>query len=106
MTLIRDPAWRKRDRHGALRIGPQDAATLELADGDVVQITTRRGSRSAPVEVSETMSPGHISLPSGYGLKHGPDGPVTGVAPNDLTDASQRDWLAGTPWHKHVPARL
>jgi hypothetical protein len=28
------------------------------------------------------------------------------VAPNDLTSAHHRDWLAGTPWHKHVPARL
>jgi formate dehydrogenase len=32
--------------------------------------------------------------------------PVTGVAPNELTASEDRDWLAGTPWHKHVPARL
>ena len=31
---------------------------------------------------------------------------VTGLAPNDLTDAADRDPFAGTPWHKHVPARL
>jgi hypothetical protein len=30
----------------------------------------------------------------------------TGVAPNELTAGDERDWLAGTPWHKHVPARL
>lgn len=42
----------------------------------------------------------------GYGLQHGPGGPVTGVAPNELTDASGRDWLVGTPWHKHVTARV
>jgi hypothetical protein len=29
-----------------------------------------------------------------------------GVAPNELTDVAMRDFLAGTPWHKHVPARL
>jgi formate dehydrogenase len=28
------------------------------------------------------------------------------VAPNELTDVAMRDFLAGTPWHKHVPARL
>ncbi|MEV6715245.1 hypothetical protein AB0M48_24780 [Lentzea sp. NPDC051208] len=30
----------------------------------------------------------------------------TGVAPNELTAAEDRDEWAGTPWHKHVPARL
>ena len=29
-----------------------------------------------------------------------------GVAPNELTAVEDRDWLAGTPWHKHVPARI
>ena len=31
---------------------------------------------------------------------------VHGVAPNELTASEDRDWLAGTPWHKHVPARI
>ena len=29
-----------------------------------------------------------------------------GVAPNELTASADRDFLAGTPWHKHVPARV
>lgn len=41
-----------------------------------------------------------------YGLQHGPGGPVTGVAPNELTDSSRRDPITRTPWHKHVPARI
>ncbi|MBA3605846.1 MAG: hypothetical protein H0W46_07735 [Acidimicrobiia bacterium] len=43
------------------------------------------------------------------GLDHpGADGTpvVTGVAPNELTASEDRDPVAGTPWHKHVPARL
>ena len=55
------------------------------------------------------MQPGHISLPNGQGLDYrSADGRVLrkGVPPNELTDSSQRDFLAGTPWHKHVPARL
>jgi anaerobic selenocysteine-containing dehydrogenase len=106
MTLIRDPAWRKRDPLGALRISPHDARTLGVSDGELVTITTRRGRATAPVEITEMMRSGHISLPNGYGLQHGPNGPITGIAPNELTDSSRRDWLAGTPWHKHVPARL
>jgi len=106
MTLIRDPAWRKRDPHGALRISPADAQALGLADGDSAEVTTRRARCTAPIEITDTMRPGHISLPNGYGLAHGPGGPITGVAPNELTDGARRDWLAGTPWHKHVPARV
>lgn len=106
MTLIRDPAWRKRDPLGALRISPYDARVLKLGDGDLVSVTTRRGRCTTPVEISESMRAGHISLPNGYGLQHGAGGPVTGVAPNELTDGSRRDWLAGTPWHKHVPAHV
>jgi len=52
------------------------------------------------------MRTGNISLPNGLGLSNGPGGPVTGVPPNELTSSDRRDWLAGTPWHKHVPARI
>jgi hypothetical protein len=31
---------------------------------------------------------------------------ATGVAPNELTSAGDRDPFVGTPWHKHVPARI
>ncbi|HKV38177.1 MAG TPA: hypothetical protein VJX67_03110, partial [Blastocatellia bacterium] len=30
----------------------------------------------------------------------------SGVAPNELTRSEDRDFLAGTPWHKHVASRL
>jgi formate dehydrogenase len=108
-TIIRDPAWRKRDRDGALRISPQDAAALGLIDGGRAQVTTSRGSAVAVVEVSDAMLPGHISLPNGQGVDYpGEDGgPVlTGVPANELTALEWRDPIAGTPWHKHVPARV
>jgi anaerobic selenocysteine-containing dehydrogenase len=66
---------------------------------------TERGSAQAVVEITDMMQPGHISLPNGLGIDH-PDHGTVGVAPNDLTSLQHRDWLAGTPWHKHVPARL
>src|SRR6185295_8730202 len=107
--IFRDPAWRKRDADGALRVSPQDAEELGLADGGRARITTARGSAVATVEVSEAMQAGHASLPNGFGLDHtGEDGTtsVPGVAPNELTSSDWRDAYAGTPWHKHVPARL
>jgi anaerobic selenocysteine-containing dehydrogenase len=107
-TIIRDATWRKRDAEGALRVSPADAVAFGLADGGEATITTSRGSARVRVAVSEMMQPGHVSLPNGMGLdEESADGPTrVGVAPNELTDAGHRDWIAGTPWHKSVPARL
>ena len=100
-TIMRDGSWRKADADGALRISAADAADLDLDDGALVTVTTARASRTAPVEISADMRPGHISLPNGYGL----DG-SGGTPPNELTSGSHRDAIAGTPFHKHVPARV
>ncbi len=108
-TIFRDPAWRKKDAAGALRMSPADAERLGVADGGHVRVTTQRGTTVATVEVNDCMQAGHVSLPNGLGLCY-PDAAgrpiVHGVAPNELTASGDRDWLAGTPWHKHVRARV
>jgi formate dehydrogenase len=85
---------------------PDDARALAVADGDRVRITTRRGSALAEVEVTDTLRPGHVSLPNGLGLCANVGAATTGVAPNELTRGEDRDPFVGTPWHKHVPARV
>lgn len=108
-TIMRDPAWRKRDAEGAVRLSPADASSLGVADGDRVRITTPGGSAVAVAEVTDTMMDGHVALPNGLGLAYSPAGgdpEVTGVAPNELTTTDWCDPIAKTPWHKHVPARL
>ncbi|WP_454199225.1 molybdopterin-dependent oxidoreductase [Nocardia sp. Marseille-Q1738] len=107
-TIFRDNTWRRRDPEGALRLNPDDATRLGLTTGDRARITTRRGSAVAAVEITDRMQPGHASLPNGLGLDI-PAGDRTqrvGVAANELTDLTWRDAIAGTPWHKHVPARI
>jgi anaerobic selenocysteine-containing dehydrogenase len=107
-TIIRDPTWRKKDAEGALRMSAEDAASLGVATGDTVRLTTRRGTVAVPVEVSDRMQRGHLSLPNGMGLDYpaGDGATTTGVAPNELTVLEDRDPFVGTPWHKHVPARV
>ncbi len=108
-TIMRDPAWRKKDLEGALRMSPADAEAIGAAEGDRIRITTEAGSAVAVLEVNDTMQSGHISLPNGLGLGYAPAGgdqEITGVAPNELTSADWKDPIAGTPWHKHVPAQL
>lgn len=104
-TILRDPAWRKRDPEGALRVSQADAAAWSLANGDRVRVCTRRGSAEAVVTVVDTMRQGHISLPNGLGLVS-QDGEQVGVRLNNLTASADRDEFVGTPWHKSVPARL
>jgi anaerobic selenocysteine-containing dehydrogenase len=107
-TIVRDPEWRKKDPSGALRIHPSDAAALGVIAGGTVRLSTRRGTVLVSVEISDSMRPGHLSLPNGLGLTYpaASGDRITGVAPNELTASADRDPFVGTPWHKHVPARL
>ncbi len=108
-TIFRDPGWRTKPGGGALRICPADAARLGIVDGGRARVTTKTGSVTTLIEVTDTLQPGHVSLPNGFGLDY-PDEEgrpvVHGVALNELTSTADRDWIAGTPWHKHVPARV
>jgi anaerobic selenocysteine-containing dehydrogenase len=107
--IFRDPSWRKQDADGRLRVSLEDAKRYGLADGARARVTTARGSAEVTVEVTDAMLAGHASLPNGLGLDYtGEDGVIVrpGVAPNTLTSSDWRDAFAGTPWHKHVPARI
>jgi anaerobic selenocysteine-containing dehydrogenase len=108
-TAIRDPGWHRKGPFGSLRINPKDAADIGCVEGDWVRVTTRRGSAEAPIEITPDLQPGHVSLPNGQGIDyHGADGSLVhrGVALNELTDVADRDPIAGTPWHKHVAAKV
>jgi anaerobic selenocysteine-containing dehydrogenase len=108
-TIIRDPQWRPKDPAGALWMNPADASGLGVQSGGRVRVITKRANAEAVVEVTDTMLPGHVALPNGAGLwypdREGQDF-QHGVAPNELTASEDRDWFAGTPFHKHVLARI
>ena len=108
-TIIRNPEWRRKDPSGALSINPKDAESIGVADGKHARLTTRRGSVEVLVQVSDRMQRGHLSLPNGLGLDFPAMDSQTvkaGVGPNELTRSEDRDWVAGTPWHKSTPARI
>lgn len=108
-TIIRDPSWDKKNKLASLYINPKDADDLGLEDGNDVLITTRVGKAQTYVEITDTQPLGFISLPNGVGLdyvdKNGTN-TKNGIAPNELTRTEDKDFFAGTPWHKRVPARL
>jgi anaerobic selenocysteine-containing dehydrogenase len=106
-TILRDPAWRRKDAEGALRISPEDAQRLGLVEGGRARLSTRRGAAEVSIEISDRMQAGHIALPNGTGLEH-PDAKdaLGGIAPNELTSSEDRDSIAGTPWHKSTAANV
>ncbi len=50
-----------------LLVHPEDAARVGLADGGVARVSSEAGSIETPVEVSDEMMPGVVSLPHGWG---------------------------------------
>lgn len=107
-TAMRDPEWRRKHPTTGLRLCTEDAEKLGVEDGAKIRIVTKRGETISSVEISDSMRPGHISLPNGQGLSYPDVDPEIdlGVAPNEITSIEDRDWFAGTPHHKHVRARL
>jgi anaerobic selenocysteine-containing dehydrogenase len=50
-----------------LHVHPDDAARLGLADGGVAEVRSRTGAVAVPVEVTDGIMPGVVSIPHGWG---------------------------------------
>jgi anaerobic selenocysteine-containing dehydrogenase len=61
-----EPLVRGRDRC-TLLIHPDDAARAGLVDGATARVTSEAGTLDVPVQVSDEMMPGVVSLPHGWG---------------------------------------
>jgi anaerobic selenocysteine-containing dehydrogenase len=103
--IFRDPAWRKVDRNGAMRVHPRDATELGLADGDRAVVESVRGELEVSIGVDDSVRPGVVSLPHGYGGHFDGQGPI-GPAVNRLTASDHCDPFTKTPYHKYVPVRI
>ena len=94
-----------------LLMHPGDATARGLRDGERVEVRSRVGSVEVPIEVSDAMRPGVVSLPHGWG--HGRPGArlsVAGSRPgasfNDLADETLVDPLCGTARLNDVPVEV
>jgi anaerobic selenocysteine-containing dehydrogenase len=94
-----------------LLIHPSDASRLGLRDGRKARIRSRVGEVTAPVEISDQIMPGVVSLPHGWGhdrpgvrLRVARRHPGTSV--NDLTDHQRVDTLSGNAALSGVPVTV
>ena len=94
-----------------LHVHPQDAERLGLADRATARVRSRAGEIDAPVEVTDAVMPGVVSLPHGWG--HDVPGarlPVAaryaGVNANALTDEQEVDPVSGNAVLNGVPVEI
>jgi anaerobic selenocysteine-containing dehydrogenase len=103
--IYRNPAWRKTDPDGAMRMHPDDASARGLAHGSRARCASDTGEIEVTIEIDEGLRPGMVTLPHGYGMRYGGGDPV-GPQINRLTGSEHCDPLARTPYHKNVPVSV
>ncbi|HLK43908.1 MAG TPA: molybdopterin-dependent oxidoreductase [Thermoleophilia bacterium] len=94
-----------------LHLHPDDATRLSLVDGKPARVTSRVGSVTIPVEVTDAIRPGVVSIPHGWG--HAVDGirlDVAGRRPgvnsNLLADEAVLDVPSGNAVLSGIPVTV
>jgi anaerobic selenocysteine-containing dehydrogenase len=94
-----------------LQVHPDDAARLGLEHGAPARVENRAGALEAPVEVTDAVMPGVVSLPHGWG--HDAPGSRLGVAEahagvnaNLLADEALVDALSGNAVLNGIPVAV
>ena len=92
-------------------VHPDDAARLGLVDGGFAKVSSTAGTVQVPVEVSDSIMLGVVSIPHGWG--HDADGARmtvaaghAGVNSNVLADGSQLDPLSGNAVLNGIPVEV
>jgi anaerobic selenocysteine-containing dehydrogenase len=104
------PLVRGKERCTA-HVHPDDAERLGLVDGEPALVRSQAGEVEVPVEVTDAVMPGVVSIPHGWG--HDVDGVRMDVASahagtnsNVLADESQVDPLSGNAVLNGIPVEL
>jgi anaerobic selenocysteine-containing dehydrogenase len=101
---------RGKDRCTA-HVHPEDAARLGLEDGGRVTVASERGSIEVPVEVTDAIMPGVVSVPHGWGHDD-PEAKMevaaahAGANSNILADESAVDVPSGNAVLNGIPVEL
>jgi anaerobic selenocysteine-containing dehydrogenase len=98
------------DRCTAL-LHPDDADARGLADGAQVRVVSRVGAIELPLEVSDEIRPGVVSIPHGFGHTRRGVGwqlaaQKAGASVNDITDPTVVDAITGNAAFNAVPVRV
>jgi anaerobic selenocysteine-containing dehydrogenase len=105
-----EPLVRGKNRCTA-QVHPDDADRLGLVDGGTAVVRSRAGKIEVPVEITDAIRPGVVSIPHGWG--HDVDGTRASVArahagvnTNLLADDQLLDVLSGTAALNGIPVEI
>jgi anaerobic selenocysteine-containing dehydrogenase len=102
------PALVKGKERCTLHIHPDDAERLGLADGESALVRSATGSLEAPVETTDAIMPGVVSIPHGWGhdvagVRMAVAAAHAGVNSNVLADESVVEPLSGNAVLNGIP---
>ena len=104
------PLVKGKDRC-TMHVNPEDATRLGLTDGAHARVTSGSGSIEAPVEVTDAIRQGVVSIPHGWG--HDAPGARmdvarehAGVNSNVLADSGAFDALSGNAVLNGIPVEV
>jgi anaerobic selenocysteine-containing dehydrogenase len=94
-----------------LQVHPSDASSMGLVDGESAKVTSRVGTLIVPVEVTDGIRPGVVSLPHGWGhdlpgVELDVAARYPGVNTNLLTDDLAVDAPTGTAVLNGIPVEV
>ncbi len=104
------PLVKGKDRCTA-HVHPADAERLGLADGGLARLRSSAGEIEAPVEVTDAVMPGVVSIPHGWGhdapgMRMRVAAEHAGVNSNVLADESVVDPLSGNAVLNGIPIQV
>jgi ferredoxin-nitrate reductase len=67
------PKLVRREPGPFIEVHPADMARLTVSEGDVVQVSSRRGTIQVPVKLSEGVTPGMVFMPFHWGDLYAPE---------------------------------
>jgi anaerobic selenocysteine-containing dehydrogenase len=105
------PALVKGKDRCTLHVHPDDAERLGLEEGGRAVVSSAAGRIEAPVELTDGIMPGVVSIPHGWGhdapgVKMGVASRHAGVNSNVLSDESQVDPLSGNAVLNGIPVEV
>jgi anaerobic selenocysteine-containing dehydrogenase len=105
------PALVKGKDRCTLHVHPDDARRLGLADGGRAVVRSATGQIEAPVELTDGIMPGVVSIPHGWGhdapgVRMSVASRHAGVNSNVLADESQIDPLSGNAVLNGIPVEV
>ena len=109
--LHNSPRLMKGDHGCTLLVHPEDAAARQLATGDLAEIESEAGRLAVPVEVTDAVRTGVVSLPHGWGhdragVRLGVARNHAGASANDVTSERHLDTLSGNAAFNGVPVTV